>query len=149
MPRHALVQRHAPLARAAKGTVERSLSQVEIRPDKIGYEVKRGDPDALSQMKAVLGVDREVALAEAEGVKNASGKTVSAVSADEQPGVQAPATVTPDLPPVKGKPPTPARDYDYKRLGTASILAALNLQTGQVSARLERRNRSREVIALL
>jgi hypothetical protein len=42
-----------------------------------------------------------------------------------------------------------ARDHEYKRLGTASILAALDLQTGHVMARVERRHRSREFIALL
>jgi transposase len=42
-----------------------------------------------------------------------------------------------------------ARDHEYKRLGTASILAALDLHTGRVTARVERRHRSREFIALL
>src|SRR5665811_1114413 len=35
------------------------------------------------------------------------------------------------------------------RLGTASILAGLDLQDGHVTARVERRHRSREFIALL
>ncbi|MGH7960166.1 MAG: hypothetical protein ACREH8_24590 [Opitutaceae bacterium] len=42
---------------------------------------------------------------------------------DEKPGVQALAPTAPDLPPVPGKHPTVARDYEYKRMGTASILA--------------------------
>jgi transposase len=50
---------------------------------------------------------------------------------------------------VPGKHPTVARDYEYKRMGTASILAGLDLQDGHVTARVERRHRSREFIQLL
>lgn len=41
------------------------------------------------------------------------------------------------------------RIHEYKRLGTCSILAALDLHTGHVTARVERRHRSREFISLL
>src|SRR5207302_9854848 len=59
------------------------------------------------------------------------------------------SNTAPDLPPVPGKHPTVARDHEYKRLGTCSILAALDLHTGHVTGRVERRHRSREFIALL
>ncbi len=59
------------------------------------------------------------------------------------------AMTAPDLPPVPGEHPTIGRDYEYKRLGTASILAGLDLQDGNVTARVERRHRSREFIQLL
>jgi len=52
-------------------------------------------------------------------------------------------------PPVPGQYPTVGRDQEGKHLGTASILAALDLHTGRVRARVERRHRSREFIALL
>lgn len=71
------------------------------------------------------------------------------VSVDEKPGVQAIANVAVDLPPVAGKHPCVGRDYEYKRLGTCSILAGLDLHDGHVTARVERRRRSREFIALL
>jgi acyl-[acyl-carrier-protein]-phospholipid O-acyltransferase/long-chain-fatty-acid--[acyl-carrier-protein] ligase len=60
--------------------------------------------------------------------------------------VQALATTSPDLPPVPGVHPQVGRDYEYQRLGTASILAGLDLHDGQVIARVERRHRSREFI---
>ena len=41
------------------------------------------------------------------------------------------------------------RDYEYKRLGTVSILAALDLHTGHVTAQVHDRHRSREFISLL
>lgn len=147
--KHAIAQGHPALVRAAKATVHRILSEAEIRPDKIRYYLERRDPEFIPKMKEVLLVYKEVALAADEGVKNAEGKTVYTVSADEKPGVQALAATAPDLPPVEGKHPTLARDYEYKRLGTASILAALDLQTGHIFAQVERRHRSREFIALL
>jgi DDE superfamily endonuclease len=68
---------------------------------------------------------------------------------DEKPDVQALATTSPDLPPVPGEHPEISRDYEYKQLGTASILAGLDLQDGHVCARVERRHRSVEFVALL
>ncbi len=74
---------------------------------------------------------------------------VITVSVDEKPGVQAIANTAPDLRPVPGRHPTLARDHEYERLGTCSILAALDLHTGHVTAQVQRRHRSREFIALL
>ena len=74
---------------------------------------------------------------------------VITVSVDEKPAVQAIANVAVDLPPVPGRYPRGARDHEYKRLGTCSILAALDLHDGRVTARVERRHRSREFILLL
>ena len=71
------------------------------------------------------------------------------VSVDEKPGLQAIANTAPDLPLVAGKHATLGRDHEYKRLGTCSILAGLDLHNGHVTARVERRHRSREFIALL
>ncbi len=42
-----------------------------------------------------------------------------------------------------------ARDHEYKRLGTASILAGIDLQDGHVFAQVKHRHRSREFIGLL
>jgi len=59
------------------------------------------------------------------------------------------ANTAPDLPPVSGKHPTVSRDHEYKRLGTLSILASLDLRDGHVIARVESRHRSVEFVALL
>ena len=42
-----------------------------------------------------------------------------------------------------------SRDHEYKRHGTLSILASLDLHDGHVVARVEERHRSREFVALL
>ena len=59
------------------------------------------------------------------------------------------ATPRQTLPPVAGKYPTVARDHEYIRYGTWSILAGLDLQDGHITARVEERHRSVEFIALL
>jgi hypothetical protein len=68
---------------------------------------------------------------------------------DEKPGVQAIGNTAPDLPPVANKHPTVAREHEYIRYGTWSILAGLDLHDGHVTARVEERHRSVEFIALL
>jgi len=74
---------------------------------------------------------------------------VITVSVDEKPGVQAIDTVAPDLPPKPRCHKNVGRDYEYKRLGTVSILAALDLHTGEIIAQVHDRHRSREFIELL
>jgi transposase len=141
---------HDALARANKATVHRILTGADVQPHKIRYYLERRDPDFEAKMKQVLIVYREIATALAEGeVKTADGRTIYTVSVDEKPGVQALANTATDLPPVPGIHPTIARDHEYKRLGTASIIASLDLQDGQVIARVERRHRSQEFIGLL
>ncbi len=53
------------------------------------------------------------------------------------------------MPPVPGKHGEIGRDYEYKRLGTVSLLAALDLHDGRIIAKVRDRHRSREFIGLL
>ncbi len=71
------------------------------------------------------------------------------ISYDEKPGIQAIATTAPDLPPEPGVHPTFARDHEYKRHGTVSLLAGIDLVTGKVHALVKDRHRSREFIEFL
>jgi transposase len=140
---------HPGLARAGKATVQRILDEQELKPHKIRYYLQRRDPDFEAKMNQVLVVYRELSMEAAQGVRTPDGRQVFTVSVDEKPGVQAIANTAPDLPPVPMQHPSVGRDYEYKRLGTASILAGLDLEDGHVTARVERRHRSREFIALL
>jgi len=74
---------------------------------------------------------------------------VAIVSYDEKPGIQAIATTAPDLPPVPSVYATFARDHEYKRHGTLSLLAGIDLLTGKVHALVRDRHRSREFIEFL
>ena len=101
-------------------------------------------------MAEVLCVYREVqVLKKAAAKSKKTGKPVAIVSYDEKPGIQAIATTSPDLPPVPGVHATFARDYEYKRHGTLSLLAGIDLLTGKVHALVKDRHRSREFIEFL
>ena len=63
-----------------------------------------------------------------------SAKSAAIVSYDEKPGIQAIATTAPDLPPVPSVHATFAREHEYKRHGTLSLLAGIDLLTGKVHA---------------
>jgi transposase len=71
------------------------------------------------------------------------------VSYDEKPGIQAIGTTADDLPPVPGEHPTISRDPEYKRRGTMSLLAGIDLVTGQVIGSVEDRHRSKEFVEFL
>jgi hypothetical protein len=47
---------------------------------------------------------------------------VAIISYDEKPGIQAIATTAPDLPPEPGVHATFAREFEYERHGTVSLL---------------------------
>jgi transposase len=136
---------YGSLAHAAKATVHRILAEQPLHPEKVKYYLERRDPEFEAKMREVLLVYQQVAL------QNQNGGVISVVtvSVDEKPGLQAIANTAPDLPPVPRQHSSIGRDHEYKRLGTCSILAALDLHTGHVTARVERRHRSREFIALL
>jgi len=147
---HAQAAAHPSLARAAKSTVQRILDEPQLKPHKVTYYLERRDPEFEIKMKEVLMVYQEV-MVQNKAAEAASGisPTVVTVSIDEKPGVQAIENTAPDLPPVPGKHRTVGRDYEYKRHGTLSILASLDLHDGHVVARVEDRHRSREFVALL
>lgn len=147
--RQAEASGHPSLRLAAKATIQRILDEQELQPHRVEYYLERRDPEFETKMREVLLVYQEISLAPAEGVKNAAGQPVFTVSVDEKPGVQAIGNTAPDLSPVAGEHAAWSRDHEYVRMGTASILAGLDLQDGHVFARVERRHRSREFIGLL
>jgi transposase len=141
---------HECLARLVQGTVCKILGQEDIKPHKVRYYLERRDAEFEQKMAQVLCVYREVQiLKKAAAESNKSGKPVAIVSYDEKPGIQAIATTAPDLPPVPGAYATLARDYEYKRHGTLSLLAGIDLLTGKVHALVKERHRSREFIEFL
>jgi hypothetical protein len=76
-------------------------------------------------------------------------RPVAILSYDEKPGIEAIATTAPDLPPKPEKHPAVQRDHEYKRLGTVTLSAAVDLVTGVVHHAITQRHRSREFVAFL
>jgi transposase len=146
---HAVEAGFPALSRAAKATVHRILAAQPLHPEKIKYYLERRDPDFESKMRNVLIVYQDVELQNAKRAAGEAASGIITVSVDEKPGVQAIGNTAPDLPPVPGKHPKIGRDHEYERLGTCSILAALDLQDGHITARVEDRHRSIEFIGLL
>jgi transposase len=141
---------HPSLAQAAKATVQRILDEQHLQPHKVKYYLERRDPEFELKMKEVLLVYQEVAVQNQAAVAPVEvAPSIITVSIDEKPGVQAIENTAPDLPPVPQKHSTVSRDHEYKRHGTLSILASLDLHDGHVVARVEERHRSREFVALL
>ena len=139
----------ARLAHAGKSTVWRILDDNDIKPHKIRYYLKERDPDFDRKMQEVLMIYRDVSIYAPGAVHDARPNPIYTVSVDEKPGVQAIGLSAPDLPPVPGKASAVGRDYEYVRHGTVSILAGIDLHTGNIFANVEDRHRSVEFIGLL
>jgi len=148
---HGPAEGHACLGRLVQGTVCKILDQEEVKPHKVRYYLERRDPEFAEKMAQVLCVYRKVKVLKkaAAASKKKPSDAVAIISYDEKPGIQAIATTGPDLPPQPGVHATFARDYEYKRHGTVSLLAGIDLLTGKVHALVRDRHRSREFVEFL
>jgi transposase len=142
---------HTCLGKLAQGTVCKILAAEEIKPHKVRYYLEKRDAEFEQKMAEVLCVYREVKILKeaAAEAKTSPNSQVAIVSYDEKPGIQAVENTAPDLPPVPGEHPTFARDHEYKRHGTVSLLAGIDLLTGHVHALVKDRHRSREFVEFL
>ena len=137
---------HLCLSRIVQGTVCKILAREDVKPHKVRYYLEGRDEAFEQKMAEVLCVYQEVAVL--RGNVEVDPK-VAIVSYDEKPGIQAISNTAPDLPPVPGVHPCIARDHEYKRHGTLSLLAGIDLLTGHVHASVEDRHRSREFVGFL
>jgi len=136
---------HPSLKQLSRGTVSKILTANVIKPHKMQYYLVRKDPEYEEKMNQVLLVYREVMVASAEDDPDA---LVAYISYDEKPGIQAIANTAPDLPPRKGN-GSVARDHEYKRLGTVSLLAGMDLVTGEVVPLVRDTHKSSDFIDFL
>jgi transposase len=143
---HAEAAGHPCMTSIVQGTVCKILARHEIKPHKVRYYLERRDEAFEAKMAEVLCVYREVAVLRAS---QQAESNVAIISYDEKPGIQAIGTTAPDLAPQPGSHPTFARDHEYRRHGTLSLLAGIDLLTGQVHASIEDRHRSREFVGFL
>jgi transposase len=137
---------HPCMASIVQGTVCKILARHEIKPHKVRYYLERRDEAFEAKMADVLCVYREVAVLRES---RHADSNVAIISYDEKPGIQAIGNTAPDLPPQPRSHATFARDHEYQRHGTLSLLAGIDLLTGQVHASVEDRHRSREFVGFL
>jgi transposase len=140
---------HECLAKLVQGTVCKILDAHAVKPHKIRYFLERRDPEFEEKRAQVLCVCREVEILKEAAAATAPGEAGAIVSYDEKPGVQAISATAPDLPPKPGVHQAFGRDHEYKRHGTLSLLAGIDLVTGKVHALVKDRHRSCEFIEFL
>ena len=136
---HKHIQQHAQqagfprLTTITKAYVQKLLQDNQIKPFKIKYYCEKRDPDFESKMHEVLVVYKQVEMQFDENgniIVPDDYKLTITVSYDEKPGIQAIANTSKDLRPT-GDNGEVYRDYEYKRLGTVSLLAGIDLLTGE------------------
>lgn len=121
------------LSTITESGVYRILDKSKIKPFRIQYYCERRDPNFDEKMHNVLLVYKQLEMQFDEDgnlLPFEEDEVVHVVSYDEKPGIQAIANVADDLPPTEENGAI-KRDYEYKRLGTVSLLAGIDLQTGE------------------
>jgi len=108
-------------------TIWNILNDAEIKPHKTRYYLERRDPEFERKMEDVLIVYKQIEI-QFETQENNGMVTISY---DEKPGIQAIGNTAPDLPPSIEHGYV-GRDYEYKRHGTVSLLAGMDLYTGEI-----------------
>ena len=135
-----------------KSTVHSILDEAEIKPFRIRYYCENRDPDFDSKMHNVLLVYKQLSMQFDEDGHlipwTEDKEFVHVLSYDEKPGIQAIATTSEDLLPDE-RHSTISRDYEYKRLGTLSLLAGIDLQTGEAIPLVSETHNSKDYIKFL
>lgn len=143
---------HIRLSSISISKVRTILKEADIKPNKITYYCENRDPDFDQKMHNVLLVYKQLSLQFDENGQllpfSDNEQTVHVLSYDEKPGIQATANTSEDLPPDEDH-KTISRDYEYKRLGTVSLLAGIDLQTGEAIPLVRDKHSSKEYIEFL
>jgi transposase len=144
---HCEKEGYPSLTKLGKGRLSAILSKGNIKPHKIRYYLERRDPDFDTKMANVLYVYKEVELLNAQPASVERNCVI--ISYDEKPGIQAIKNIVADLLPAPNKHPAIVRDHEYKRLGTVSLLAGIDLHTGDIIPLVKDRHRSQEFTEFL
>lgn len=116
--------------------VGRILAQADLKPHRVrGWLTRPADPDFFTKAAEVCSVYRH----------RPPGAVV--LSVDEKTGITARSRKRPDIPERPGRPRR--REFEYVRHGTVSIIAALDVHTGQVLTETITRNNSVTFIKFL
>ncbi len=146
---------HPRMAQVVETTIRGILRNARIKPFQVSYYCERRDPEFDSKMHDILVIYKQVEMQFDEEGKLIpfENESVHTLSYDEKPGIQAIQTTSADLPPVKnpsGKMDgTFQRDYEYRRLGTLSLLAAIDLLTGEAIPLVSDTHKSSDFVEFL
>ena len=134
---------HLGLQKISQSSISRIFHENKIKPFKIDYFITKRDPEFEEKMVNVLNVYKEVQY-------GSCGDKIT-VSVDEKPGIQAIQNIAIDKMPANGNGASKMilRDPEYKRLGTLSLIAGVNLHNKEVYGKTFDRHRSCEFIEFL
>lgn len=139
------------LTTISESGVYQILDKSNIKPFRIQYYCERRDPDFEDKMHNVLLVYKQLSFQfddDGNLLPFDDGPVTHVLSYDEKPGIQAIATTGDDLNPTEEHGAI-KRDYEYKRLGTVSLLAGIDLQTGEAIPLVSNTHNSKDYIAFL
>ena len=154
---HTHIQKHSEeagyprLKTVTKPWLQKYLKKMDIKPFKIKYYLERKDPDFDNKMHDVLLVYKQV---EMQFDQNGNitipddGHMTHTLSYDEKPGIQAVANKYPNHNPTE-KNGFVRRDYEYVRMGTLSLLAGIDLLTGEAIPLVSETHKSSDFIEFL
>lgn len=128
----------------AFSTVQNILDSADIKPHKIRYYLEKRDPEFENKMNDVLIVYKQL---EIQFETNEETGMIT-ISYDEKPGIQAIANISEDLLPNEQN-GFIGRDSEYKRLGTVSLLAGMDLMTGEIIPLVRDTHKSSDFIDFL
>ena len=146
---------YSRMATASEFSIRKILRKAMLNPHKVTYYCEKRDPDFEKKMHDVLVIYKQVELRFDENGRlipfAADEDPVHTLSYDEKPGIQATAVTSGDRPPVAstGKTSALQRDYEYKRLGTLSLLAAIDLLTGEAIPLVSNTHKSSDFVTFL
>ena len=138
---HKYIQKHAEeagyprLLTVTKPYIQKFLKEQDMKPFKIEYYYEKRDPDFESKMHEILLVYKQIKM---QFNKNGvliipdDYKLTIAVSYNENSDIQTISNTAPDLRPTSEHGEV-YRDAEYKRLGTLSLLAGIDLLTGEAN----------------
>lgn len=150
-----LKQQLPELEGVQESTVWSILNERDIKPHRMSYYLVRKDPEFKVKAEKVLLLYKRV-----EWILQMTRQEVAAesrpdelcgevfVSYDEKPGIQAIGNIAPDKAPTLQHGYV-SRDYEYRRLGTVSLLAGIDLLTGEVTGLVRDSHKSDDFIDFL
>ena len=139
------------LTTVTKPYIQKLLQQSEIKPFKLKYYLEKRDPDFEKKMHDVLVVYKQVSMQFDENgniIIPADGIKTVTLSYDEKPGIQAIGNTCPDRNPTLEH-GFVCRDSEYIRYGTLSLLAAIDLLTGEAIPLVSETHKSSDFVAFL
>jgi len=146
-------QGHPRMSTVAETTLRKILSNARIKQFRVSYYCEKRDPEFDTKMHDVLVVYKQVQMQFDEEGKLIpfENDTMHTLSYDEKPGIQAIAGTSEDRSPIPNsdKNNSYQRDYEYVRLGTLSLLAAIDLVSGEAIPLISDTHKSSDFILFL